>query len=68
MAVNSSRSMNADFGLGSNLDGKLKCLTPDRGGVVDESFAVERAHWLQPQYNITHHGQTFNTACGCGCN
>ncbi len=67
MAVNYSRSMNNDFQFGSEIDGKVKCLTPDRGGVVDESSATERAHWLQPQYNIAHHGESYSTSCGCGC-
>ena len=52
MAVNDDRSLNADLHLGLN-DGRLKSLTPDRGGIVDESHAKTRAGLLQNQYNIT---------------
>jgi hypothetical protein len=36
MAVNSARSMNADLHSGVN-DGRLKSLTPDRGGVLQRN-------------------------------
>lgn len=52
MAVNDSRSMNADLHSGLN-DGRLKSLTPDRGGEVDGSHASVRAGLLQTQYNVT---------------
>jgi hypothetical protein len=52
MAVNDSRSMNADLHAGLN-DGRLKSLTPDRGGQVDESHASVRSGLLQTQYNVT---------------
>lgn len=52
MAVNDARSMNADLHIGLN-DGRLKNLTPDRGGQVDESHASVRSGLLQAQYNVT---------------
>jgi hypothetical protein len=53
MAVNSARSMNADLHSGAN-DGRLKSLTPDRGGVLDSDPNVSvRAGQLQAQYNVT---------------
>lgn len=52
MAVNDSRSMNNDLHLGVN-DGRLKNLTPDRGGQVDASHASIRSGLLQAQYDIT---------------
>lgn len=52
MAVNDSRSMNNDLHSGIN-DGRLKGLTPDRGGQVDESHASVRSGLLQAQYNVT---------------
>ena len=53
MAVNSARSMNADLHSGVN-DGRLKSLTPDRGGVLDSDPKVSvRAGQLQAQYNVT---------------
>jgi hypothetical protein len=52
MAVNDSRSMNQDLHSGLN-DGRLKSLTPDRGGQVDESNVGVRAGLLQTQYNVT---------------
>lgn len=53
MAVNSSRSMNSDLHSGLN-DGRLKSLTPDRGGVLDSDPQVSvRAGQLQAQYNVT---------------
>jgi len=51
MAVNDSRSMNMDLIRGAG-DGKLKGLTPDRGGVVDPTSATVRKEELQIQYNI----------------
>ena len=52
MSVNDSRSMNRDLHSGLN-DGRLKNLTPDRGGQVDESNVTFRAGLLQAQYNVT---------------
>jgi hypothetical protein len=51
MAVNTSRSMNGDRKLGEN-DGKMKSLTPSRGGDIEEAHVLERAGLLQTQYNI----------------
>lgn len=51
MAVNASRSMNGDLHDGIN-DGRLKSLTPDRGGDKTDDYAVTRAKMLQTQYNI----------------
>jgi hypothetical protein len=45
--------MNADMHSGAN-DGRLKSLTPDRGGVLDtDSSVAVRAGQLQAQYNVT---------------
>ena len=52
MAINDTRSMNTDLHSGVN-DGRLKGLTPDRGGEVDQTHAATRANLLQNQYNIT---------------
>ena len=52
MAINDERSMNSDLHLGVN-DGRLKSLTPGRGGQVDESHASVRSGLLQAQYNVT---------------
>ena len=53
MAVNSTRSMNTDLHSGAN-DGRLKSLTPNRGGVLDSDPNVSvRAGQLQAQYNVT---------------
>jgi hypothetical protein len=53
MAVNSARSMNEDLHSGVN-DGRLKNLTPDRGGVLEnDPKVVIRAGQLQAQYNVT---------------
>jgi len=53
MAVNSARSMNSDLHSGVN-DGRLKSITPDRGGVLDPDTKVSvRAGQLQAQYNVT---------------
>ena len=53
MAVNEKRSMNNDLHAGAN-DGRLKSLTPDRGGELDPDEKVfVRSGQLQAQYNIT---------------
>lgn len=57
MAVNDSRSMNQDLKMGVR-DGKFKCLTPDRGGEVEELAPKVRQMQLQPQYNIADHPET----------
>lgn len=51
MAVNESRSMNADLYKGAT-DGKFKSLTPSRGGDVDPTAAAIRATELNIQYNV----------------
>lgn len=51
MAVNESRSMNADMKQGAN-DGKFKSLTPDRGGEVEMGAVATRMTELQEQYNV----------------
>ena len=51
MAVNESRSMNDDLHSGVN-DGRLKSITPDRGGVVDMAEVTVRANLLQTQYGM----------------
>lgn len=49
MAVNTSRSLNHDLGLGS-IDGKYKQVaTRERGGVVEPATALARQH-LHPQW------------------
>ena len=59
MAINSSRSMNADLQQGT-VDGRLKNLTPDRSAT--ETAAVDkRAAELQPQYGLTDNGKRRNT-------
>ena len=52
MAVNTSRSQNADLRLGYT-DGSFKSLTPSRGGNGEEGFALKRQMVLQSQYNVT---------------
>lgn len=52
MAMNVSRSMNQDLHSGVN-DGRLKNLTPDRGGNLDMDHVVTRSGLLQNQYNVT---------------
>lgn len=51
MAVNESRSMNADMKAGAG-DGKYKSLTPSRGGEVEMTSVVTRMTELQEQYNV----------------
>lgn len=63
MAVNDSRSMNADMKMGSE-DGRFKSLTPDRGGVVEMSNVLKRADQLPPQYNVATPIHQYG--CGCG--
>lgn len=52
MVMNVSRSMNQDLHSGVN-DGRLKNLTPDRGGNLDLGHVATRAGLLQNQYNVT---------------
>lgn len=52
MAINDARSMNSDLHSGVN-DGRLKNLTPDRGGNLDMAHVQTRAGLLQNQYNVT---------------
>ena len=52
MAVNSSRSMNMDLRKGAT-EGAFKNLTPDRGGEVEEGFAIKRNMVLQSQYGLS---------------
>lgn len=56
MAVNSSRSMNADLQKGVR-DGTFKNITPDRESV--EVQPLERAHQLQCQYNVADYVQNL---------
>jgi hypothetical protein len=65
MAVNDYRSMNADLVLGSQVDGRVKTLDPDRGGDVDYDSVMERAQHLQPQYNMAHNYHTYAENCTC---
>lgn len=64
MAVNNSRSMNADLQEGL-LDGRVKTLTPDRGGSPEVQFVHERALSLQAQYSISDHMHSFAMGCQC---
>lgn len=57
MAVNDSRSMNADLKMGAG-DGKFKSLTPSRGGEVEMLAPKVRQMQLQPQYNISDRVET----------
>ena len=61
MAVNTSRSMNGDRKLGEE-DGMIKSLTPNRGGVLEESHALERAKLLQTQYNVVDKKRGVNVS------
>jgi hypothetical protein len=60
MAVNESRSANADMTQGTR-DGRYKSLTPGRGGVVETSNVEQRSKELQMQYGMLH-----GASCGCG--
>lgn len=62
MAVNESRSANADLQLGLR-DGRYKSLTPGRGGEVDTSNVSLRSQELPMHYGVdTSHGK----GCACG--
>lgn len=61
MAVNTERSMNGDRKLGEN-DGMMKSVTPSRGGIVEETYALERAELLQTQYNIVDKRRGVNVS------
>jgi hypothetical protein len=65
MAVNTSRSMNADLLLGSRIDGAVKTLFPDRGGDIEQEHATQRASELQPQYNVAHNFHSYSDYCTC---
>lgn len=65
MAVNNSRSMNADLRQGL-LDGREKALTPDRGGSVEVNHVHDRALSLQAQYGISEHMHSYAMGCQCG--
>lgn len=52
MAVNSSRSQNADLRLGAT-DGAFKNLTPDRGGEVEMGMVTKRSMVLSEIYDNT---------------
>lgn len=64
MAMNSERSMNQDLHSGLN-DGRLKSLTPDRGGRMDTEAVSVRANLLQKQYNVTDMMNNVHVDCGC---
>jgi len=51
MTVNDSRSMNDDLHSGAN-DGRLKSITPNRGGVIDMVEVTNRSNLLQTQYGM----------------
>jgi hypothetical protein len=61
MAVNTSRSMNGDRKLGEE-DGMMKSIAPDRGGVLEESHAFDRAKMLQTQYNVVDKKRGVNVS------
>lgn len=63
MAVNDSRSMNADLQQGLR-DGLYKSLTPGRGGVVETRSPLERADDLQPQYGMSTKMHPLGCQCG----
>lgn len=52
MAVNNSRSMNADLQEGIT-DGSVKKVAPNRGGSLERSDPEMRGQQLQAQYSIT---------------
>ena len=51
MAVNTSRSQNADLRLGAT-DGTFKNITPDRGGEVEMQSPTKLTMVLNEQYNF----------------
>ena len=53
--------MNGDRKLGEN-DGMMKSIAPDRGGILEESHALERAELLQTQYNIVDKRRGVNVS------
>ena len=53
--------MNGDRKLGEN-DGMMKSVTPSRGGIVEETYALERAELLQTQYNIVDKRRGVNVS------
>lgn len=50
MAVNASRSQNADLRLGAT-DGAFSSLTPDRGGAVEMKTVTKRSLVITEKYN-----------------
>jgi len=64
MAINNSRSMNADLQQGL-IDGLVKTLTPDRGGTVEVQHVHERALALQSQYSVSDHMHSYAMGCQC---
>lgn len=62
MAVNSARSMNQDLYRGSQIDGRVKTLSPDRSA-TEQAALVQRATDLQAQYNISDMRHPY----GCPC-
>lgn len=63
MAVNESRSANADLQLGMR-DGRYKSLTPDRGGEVETSNVANRGTELPAHYGFA--SDKHGPGCGCG--
>lgn len=53
MAINNSRSMNADLRLGAT-DGSYKSLTPSRGGEVETDEPAKRAIVDSEAYPVMH--------------
>ena len=53
--------MNGDRMLGEQ-DGMMKSIAPDRGGVLEESHALDRAKMLQTQYNVVDKKRGLNVS------
>lgn len=63
MAVNESRSANADLQLGIR-DGRYKSPTPNRGGEVETGNVANRATELPVHYGLA--SDKHGPGCGCG--
>ena len=49
--INNDRDMTVDFEFGL-LDGAVKVLAPDRGGVVDPTSVSDRQRYLRNMYGL----------------